>query len=151
MRLLLTFGLIALVDLIAYLHYITGFAYEFNVFYTLPVLAASWLLGDISCAIVAIICVADWAFTDIKLAGNQSRFMAIVFNTTTRSFTIFFVIVFMKKLRHALQGEWDASRKDQLTGLYNRRYFYEIGLKVLEITRRQSLPISIAFIVLDHF
>ncbi|WP_043634313.1 GGDEF domain-containing protein [Desulfovibrio sp. TomC] len=150
-RLLLAFGLIALIHLIAYLHYITGFAYEFNVFYSLPVLAASWLLGDISCAIVAIICLADWAFSDIKLAGEQSKVMAIVFNTTTRALTIFFVIVLMRKLRQTMQDEWDASRKDQLTGLYNRRYFYEISLKVLEIIRRQSLPVSIAFMDLDHF
>ncbi|WP_075353100.1 GGDEF domain-containing protein [Desulfovibrio sp. DV] len=150
-RLLLTFGLIALIDLIAYLHFITGFAYEFNVFYALPVLAASWLLGDIACVIVAIICLADWAFNDIKLAGAQSGLKAIIFNTATRAFTIFFVIVLMKKLRRALQHEWDASRKDQLTGLYNRRYFYEIGLEVLEIIRRQSLPVSIAFMDLDHF
>lgn len=150
-RLLLTVGLVALIDLIAYLHYITGFAYEFNIFYTLPVLASSWLLGDMACAFVAVLCLVAWAITDVKLAGDQSELLAIIFNTTTRAFTVCFVIVLMKRLRRALQDEWDTSRKDQLTGLYNRRSFYELGLKVLEVIRRQSLPVSIAFMDLDHF
>jgi len=150
-RLLLTLGLVALIGLIASLHYITGFAYEFNVFYALPVLAASWFLGNICCAVVIVICLAAWAFVDIKLAGGQSGLLALVFNTTTRASTIVFIIVLMKKLRRVLQSEWDASRKDQLTGLYNRRSFYEIGGKALEIIRRQALPVSIAFMDLDHF
>ncbi len=148
---LLTAGCIVLIDLIARLHYITGFAYEFNSFYTLPLLASAWWLGNVTCVCTTVFCLVDWAYTDIRLGGEQSGLLPLVCNTATRAVTIGCVIVIVKRLRHALQQEWDNSRKDQLTGLCNRRLYYELGTTVLEIAKRQSLPVTIAFMDLDRF
>ena len=40
---------------------------------------------------------------------------------------------------------------DQLTGANNRTYFYETGVKILDITKRSGRPISLAMIDIDHF
>lgn len=45
----------------------------------------------------------------------------------------------------------DAAIKDQLTQLYNRRYFFGTGEKLFENARRQNLDIAIAMIDIDHF
>ncbi|MCD6582601.1 MAG: diguanylate cyclase [Desulfuromusa sp.] len=45
----------------------------------------------------------------------------------------------------------DAAIKDQLTRLYNRRYFFGTGEKLFENARRQNLDIAIAMIDIDHF
>jgi len=45
----------------------------------------------------------------------------------------------------------DAAIKDQLTKLYNRRYFFGTGEKLFQNARRQNLDIAIAMIDIDHF
>ncbi len=45
----------------------------------------------------------------------------------------------------------DASNKDYLTGLYNRRYFFDLGHKIFENARRGNLEITVAMLDIDHF
>lgn len=45
----------------------------------------------------------------------------------------------------------DASNKDYLTDLYNRRYFFDLGRKIFENARRGNLDITIAVIDIDNF
>ncbi len=148
---LLTPACFVLIDLIARLHYVTGFAYEFNSLYTLPLLASAWWLGNITCVCTTVFCLAEWAYTDIRLGGGQSGLLPLVCNTATRAMTIGCVIGLLKRLRRALRQEWDNSRRDQLCGLWNRRYFHELGATILTIAKRQSLPVTIAFMDLDRF
>jgi len=148
---LLTAACFVLIDLIARLHYVTGFAYEFNTLYTLPVLASAWWLGNITCVCTTVFCLAEWAYTDIRLDGGQAGLLPLVCNTATRAVTIGCVFVLMKRLRRALHQEWDNSRRDQLCGLWNRRYFHELGATVLTIAKRHALPVTIAFMDLDRF
>lgn len=148
---LLTAACIVLIDLIARLHYVTGFAYEFNSLYTLPVLASAWWLGNITCVCTTVFCLADWAYTDVRLGGGQSGLLPLVCNTATRAVTIGCVIVLMKRLRRALRQEWNNSRQDQLSGLWNRRYFFELGATILTFAKRHNLPVTMAFMDLDHF
>jgi diguanylate cyclase (GGDEF)-like protein len=45
----------------------------------------------------------------------------------------------------------DAATKDFLTGLYNRRYFFEKGLGKISRARRQGKPVALAMLDIDHF
>jgi|GEM_PF-678635 len=46
----------------------------------------------------------------------------------------------------------DMSEKDYLTGLYNRRYFQEIGTKLISnILRQKDIPAYFAMLDIDHF
>jgi len=40
---------------------------------------------------------------------------------------------------------------DQLTGIHNRAYFYDAGVKILEGARRANNPVAIAMIDIDNF
>lgn len=44
-----------------------------------------------------------------------------------------------------------AAIKDHLTGLYNRRYFFDMGSKLFENAKRKSFDIAMAMIDIDHF
>ena len=48
------------------------------------------------------------------------------------------------------QGKETAS-KDYLTGLYNRRFFFESGVPLLQKAKRKKLPVAVAMIDIDHF
>jgi len=54
----------------------------------------------------------------------------------------------MKELEERLR---DAAMRDPLTGVYNRRHFYEVGRRELERARRYDRPLSLAMLDADHF
>ncbi len=45
----------------------------------------------------------------------------------------------------------DAAIKDPLTGLYNRRYFFQVGDPLFANAKRGNLSLSVAMIDIDHF
>jgi diguanylate cyclase (GGDEF)-like protein len=56
------------------------------------------------------------------------------------------------KLRKKIQMELEEiSRRDSLTGIYNRRYFFELAEREMQAARRYGYPISAIMIDLDHF
>ncbi|WP_457572412.1 diguanylate cyclase [Desulfovulcanus sp.] len=50
-----------------------------------------------------------------------------------------------------LQTIKKASIKDFLTGLYNRRYFFDFGQKLFASAKRENLSLTCAMIDIDHF
>jgi diguanylate cyclase (GGDEF)-like protein/PAS domain S-box-containing protein len=54
----------------------------------------------------------------------------------------------MKKIEQQLR---DAAMRDALTGIYNRRHFYEVGTRELDRARRYQRPLSLAMLDADHF
>ena len=45
----------------------------------------------------------------------------------------------------------DASNKDYLTDMYNRRYFFDIGDKLYANSKRKNLSVAVAMIDIDYF
>lgn len=45
----------------------------------------------------------------------------------------------------------DASEKDFLTSIYNRKYVYEVGRKLFENAKRSNISLACAMIDIDHF
>lgn len=45
----------------------------------------------------------------------------------------------------------NASEKDFMTGIYNRKYIYEVGRKLFENAKRGNIHLSCAMIDIDHF
>ncbi|MBN1141576.1 MAG: diguanylate cyclase [Deltaproteobacteria bacterium] len=50
-----------------------------------------------------------------------------------------------------LEAIRQAAVRDHMTGLYNRRYFFEMGGKMLAAARRKDEPIACAMVDIDHF
>ncbi len=45
----------------------------------------------------------------------------------------------------------EASNRDYLTNINNRRYFYDVGQKLFENSKRENLTVSVAMIDIDYF
>lgn len=55
------------------------------------------------------------------------------------------------ELQSALSRAERAARTDELTGISNRRHFFESALRLVEIARRYQQPLSLVLLDLDHF
>jgi len=56
-----------------------------------------------------------------------------------------------RELHHALEREQLMARTDELTGLYNRRHFFELSNQLFAVALRYRTPLSILMFDLDHF
>ncbi len=56
-----------------------------------------------------------------------------------------------RELKQALEREQQRARTDPLTGLYNRRHFFELGEQLFEVARRYRTPLSVLMFDLDRF
>lgn len=56
-----------------------------------------------------------------------------------------------RQLREVLAREQEKARTDALTGLHNRRYFFELGTELFNIAQRYRQPLSLLMFDVDHF
>lgn len=141
---LLAFGL-------GYLHLLTGLAYEFHVFFVMPVLAVAWFVGRGPAYVIASAEAGVWFAADRMLDGGQAAPFALLSNTSMRLAIFLFVAWVLGQMRAALDRESRLAREDVLTSLPNRREFYERGRRAFAQARRQAGSIAAVLIDLDRF
>ncbi|QFY88525.2 GGDEF domain-containing protein [Magnetovirga frankeli] len=142
-------GVLCLTLAVAYVHHHFGLRYEFHAFFGLPVLLAAWLLGPLVGLAVVGLVVWLWFLIDAHLQAGADA--ALVFNSLMRLLIALVEVWFLRFLRDALERETRLARIDPLTGLSNRRDFFERGQQVLAATARSREPFCAVFIDLDHF
>jgi len=73
-RSLILLGGALVVTAVGYVHALTGLAYEFHLFFVVPVLVVSWFLGSRFGYAVALLAAVEWFLADRlleRLAGRQ--------------------------------------------------------------------------------
>ena len=71
---------------LASLHLIAGLAYEFHLFFAIPVFAVAWYLGRVSGYAIALFVVALWFAADLRLDDFQTDPIPLLFNSVIRIF-----------------------------------------------------------------
>lgn len=136
---------------IGYLHLLTGLAYEFHIFFILPVLIVAWFVSAGRAIIIGVLSVAIWYLADRELGGNQANRLPLVFNTAVRLSIFLYVVWLIGQVRAVLDRESRMAREDGLTGLANQRGFTSLGHNLLGLAQRQNTPVTVMFIDLDRF
>jgi diguanylate cyclase (GGDEF)-like protein len=136
---------------LVYLHFITGLAYEFHIFFSLPVLCVTWYAGAGAGYGVGGLAVLLWLVVDRMLGSNQADFFPLLFNAAIRLALTVGEVWLLAQLRYALEREKRLARVDALTGMANRHGFYELGRQSLAQAARQRMPFTAVFIDLDKF
>jgi diguanylate cyclase (GGDEF)-like protein len=140
----------AAIPVIGYLHYLTGIGFEFHLFFLFAVIAAAWYGTFATGMAAALFATAAWFVTDWWLTGAVAT-GKLMFNEAMRLGVFVLAVLLTWRLKTALARESVLARADPLTGLPNRRAFFELGAAEIERARRYRRPISALFFDIDDF
>jgi diguanylate cyclase (GGDEF)-like protein len=142
---------ILLVALIGYLDYATGFEISLSFLYLIPISLATWYLHSKAGYVVTVISVLTFILSNWAAGETYSREIIRYWNGFTRLVIFILIIWLLQEFKRALAHERMLSQSDYLTGIANRREFYQQVRAELERAGRSRLPISLAYIDLDGF
>jgi len=142
--LVLTFA-VALADTLS------GPFYSFLVFNLLPIGLAAWRLGARTGYLIAALCTGLWVVGLVIDPRPALAPLVLGWNLALRMVLFAFVVWLIRTACAALERAEHAARTDPLTGLHNRRHFYELVAVEMERARRSGHPFTLAYLDLDDF
>lgn len=137
------------VVLIGYLDNITGEEISIYIYYALPIAVSSWFVGNRAGYITAVASALAWFLVDFR--GDSGIPVLHVWNVFVR-LTFFVSMAFiLSTLKATLELQKELASQDPLTGLSNRRAFFEIAEFEIKRLRRYARPLTLAYMDLDDF
>ncbi len=131
--------------------YLTGHETSFSIFYLSVVMMAGWFVGRGYAFFISVLSAMVWLAADIYAGHYYSHQLIPIWNGVI--WLGFFLVIgyFLTEIRFLLEREKATARTDYLTGIINRRYFYELLSLEMAKTRRFHHPFTVAYIDVDNF
>lgn len=143
-------GLAAVAGL-GYLDFVTGPELTPLIFYLLPVVGAAWYGGRAPGAVVAVAGGLSWMLADAVSHGGYAHAAVPYWNAGLRLAALIGVAEAVARLHAAVAQARALARTDDLTGVPNRRSFYEAAEREIARARRYPHPFSVVYLDLDEF
>ncbi len=137
--------------LIGILRYITGPEYALSLVYLFPVTFVSWYMGTRAGICISAVCTLSWLTADLAMVEQFSGRYIPFMNEAFRLIVFIIIAIVIGKLQFANKTCFQHARTDALTGISNRRKFFECVNSEMDKARRFSHPISILFMDVDNF
>ena len=142
---------IAILLLLGWLDKITG-DYSLIVFYLIPVALGAWFVsksfGVLFCILaVAVRIVVEESTTSFHFSHSTLHY----WNELVEFLFLLIMSMLFSALKANLEKEKTLASHDPLTGVLNRRAFFDLAEYEVNRSRRYSLPITLAYIDLDRF
>jgi diguanylate cyclase (GGDEF)-like protein len=141
----------SLVLLLGVVDVLTGPEISLSVFYLFPILIATWLTGRPGGTFTSVLSAITWRLAD-SLAGQTYSHPLIPYWNMMVRLSFFLVITFLlSELQLRLRREAGSARIDPLTGIANRRQFYEVAQLQIARAARHGEPFTVAYVDIDGF
>jgi diguanylate cyclase (GGDEF)-like protein len=141
----------ALIGVLGFTDFFTGYELAFSVFYLLPICLVTWRVGLRLGIVLSFICAVAWLISDVMAGHSNLHPIIYAWNTIIRFSFFVIVTLLLSKLITALEQEKEFSTIDYLTGALNSRVFYDLLQKEINRSQRYKNPFTIAYIDLDNF
>lgn len=142
---------ITAVCLLGALRLATDADFTFTSLALLPILAIAWMGGIRNGLLMAFLAAAMWVMADIVAEREFSAQWIPWANAITRLMMYSLVAFLAAQVRLLLEREHKRATRDALTGLPNRRSFFEAGAAEIERSKRYAYSLAVIFLDLDDF
>ena len=142
---------LAILWLLGHLRMATAAEFTFASLAMFPVLFIAWVSGKYSGLLIALLAAAMWLIGDITSAEHFSADWIPWVNALVRLMNYALIALLAATLRQHYDKEHAYASLDPLTGIANRRSFFEIGEREVERARRYQHALAVIFLDLDHF
>ena len=137
--------------LVSLAKYRLGPDYAFLLLYLVPVFLVAWVAGRRAGVFVSAASAVSYFFAEEFGRGFDSRPHVPLFNFAARLGAFLFITYFVSALRRSLEHERELARTDALTGVLNRRSFFEAADMEIRRARRHRHPFTVAYLDIDDF
>lgn len=142
---------IGVLFLLGVLRTATDADFTFTSLAILPVLAIAWIGGKNNGLFIAALATAMWSVADIVSARQFSAQWIPWANAATRLMTYSLVVLLTSQIRLQFKREHIHATRDSLTGVLNRRAFFEAGAAEVEHPKHDTHSLAVIFLDLDDF
>jgi diguanylate cyclase (GGDEF)-like protein len=142
---------IGVLFLLGVLRTVTDADFTFTSLAILPVLAIAWIGGKNNGLFIAALATAMWTVADIVSERQFSAQWIPWANALTRLMTYSLVALLTSQIRLQLKREHIHATRDSLTGVFNRRAFFEAGAAEVEHPKHDTHSLAVIFLDLDDF
>jgi diguanylate cyclase (GGDEF)-like protein len=142
---------LALIMIVAFLDFATGYDLSLSLFYLPPVALLAWYDTGTTALLAASLSALAWILANTFAGPGRQTPALAAWNTAIR--LGFFVIVarLLASLRIAHETQRALARTDSLTGAFNGRTFREVAQIELLRAHRMGYPLSLIYLDLDNF
>lgn len=141
------FLLVLLLGTIDYL----GGDLSFLIFYLVPVSMVTWFVGRKAGFFISTVSAVIWMISDVTGVSSYQHPVISYWNAIVKVGFFFVFTYILAALKEVYDQEKTRSRTDYLTGIANRRFFFEQAEIELKRARRYNHPLTVVYIDVDDF
>lgn len=142
---------LAIVIILGFIDYITGYEYSFFIFYLIPIMLICWFEKELGGIIISFFSALVWLTADLLSGHIYSNHFIPIWNAFVRFAGFVIIVKLIGKIKKDYDYEKNIARVDMLTGLYNLRALTEYFNIEKNRSSRSKKKFSLAYIDLDNF
>ena len=137
--------------IVSFVKYLTGPELALSAFYLLSIAVVTWYVGIRAGIFISVASALSWLTADLMMLNTFSNPVIPYFNESFRLIVFLIITVTLHKLRNSLTIQRELARTDHLTGIANRRAFFELANMELKKARRYGHSLSVLYLDIDNF
>jgi diguanylate cyclase (GGDEF)-like protein len=133
------------------LDYVTG-DFSLLIFYLIPIFLSAWFLGRTPGLAIALLCGMELFITNLLHSPKGISLVSIrAWNSLMEALFLLLSAYMLLKIKNELEVHKNLALTDSLTGVLNRRSFYELAEYEVKKSRRYGRLLTMVYIDLDDF
>jgi diguanylate cyclase (GGDEF)-like protein len=137
--------------IIGLLDFLAGPNVSLLVFFMLPIFIAVWFVSKKAGISVSILSGVVWSAIALATSHLYAHPAIPIWNIVSKfGFLLIFANI-LAALKKVIEKERELARTDHLTGVANRRYFFEVADMETKRARRHDRPFSVTYMDIDDF
>jgi diguanylate cyclase (GGDEF)-like protein len=137
--------------IITYIDYQVTLDISLSFFYLLPVSLMTWFISKEAGFLTAFLSAIAWLIVNYPSHQTESGILVHAWNAAIVFLFLFTVSYLIYKLRKAKEKEQESARIDPITGLANKRLFFELARLEVKKVDRYRHPLTVIYIDIDDF